>query len=119
MVNLESLVSCAQALEWRRGDQKGPPESMQNLRAMTILRLLETQIRALNGGPIHQRLLKLWEAQEFSSGERDSFNEIVTEQLRAVGATSFPTTAEELLETIAAQLEKSRLSPKSQRGSPC
>ena len=49
--------------------------------------------------------MKLWQVEECCFGERDRFNEIVSEELRSVGFTSFPATAKELLEAIADRLE--------------
>jgi hypothetical protein len=105
MVQLECLISCAHTLEWRRQNQGQRPEDKRNSRAAAILDSLEDQVSALNGSPLHERLVKLWEAGERCCGERDSFNEIVAEELRAVGFTSFPARAEELLKAIANRLE--------------
>ena len=106
MLELGCLTSYASTLEWRRQKQSQFPEDKRNSRAAAILDSMKPQIAALNGSPLHERLIKLWEAEERSCGERDIFSEIVSEELRAVGFTLFPATADELLEGILKRLEE-------------
>jgi hypothetical protein len=107
MLELGCLISYAHTLEWRRRKQSEYPEDKGNSRAAAILDSMKSQIAALNGSPLHERLIKIWEAEECSCGERDIFSEIVSEELRAVGFTSFPSAADELLEAILKRLEES------------
>ena len=104
-MELECLVPCARTAEWRRQKHGQHPKDKRNSCAAAILDSLDAQVSLLNGSPLHERLKKLWRAEELSIGERDSFNEIVGRELSAVGFTSFPATAEELLEAIADHLE--------------
>jgi hypothetical protein len=62
-------------------------------------------VRNCNGSPLHESLLRFWEAEGRCSGEGDRFNEVVGEVMRAVGFTLFPATAKEPLEAIANHLE--------------
>ena len=105
MVELEYLISYAHTVDWRRQKQGRCPEDKSNGRAAAILASLAAQVSALNGSPLHESLVKFWEAEGRCSGERDRFNEIVGEVMRAVGFTLFPATAKELLEAIANHLE--------------
>jgi hypothetical protein len=105
MVELECLVSYAHTVDWRRQRQGQYPEDKSNGRAVAILASLEAQVSALNGSPLHESLVKFWEAEGRCCGERDRFNEIVNEVMRAVGITLFPATAKELLVAIANHLE--------------
>ena len=106
MLELRCLISFTHMHEWRRKKEAQYPEDKRNSRAAAILDSLEAQVSALNGSPLHERLMKLWEAEERCSGERDRFSEIASEELRAVGFTSFPATAQELLEAIVNRLEE-------------
>jgi hypothetical protein len=106
MLELGCLISYAHTLEWRRQRQTQNPEDKRNSHAIAILDSLEVQIAALNRGPLHKRLLRLWEAEGRCSGERDRFSEIVSEELGAVGFRSFPVTGKELLEAILGRLEE-------------
>ncbi len=105
MIQLESLIPCARMVEWRRQKQDRYPEDAVNSRAVALLTALQAEVSTLNGSPVHQRLVNLWEAEERCCGERDVFSVIVAEGLRAVGFSSFPTGAKELLEEIANRLE--------------
>jgi hypothetical protein len=106
MLGLECLVPCAYMAERRRQQWRQRPEDKKNCRAAAILDSLDAQVSALNGSLLHERIIKLWKSEELSVGERDSFNEIVGEELSTVGFTSFPATAKELLESIADKLER-------------
>ena len=106
MVELECLISYAHTIDWRRQKQGQYPEDKSNSRATALLASLEAQVIALNGGPLHESLVKFWEAEGGCCGERDRFNEIVGEVMRAVGFTLFPTTAKELLEEITNRFEE-------------
>lgn len=106
MLELGCLISYAHTLEWRRQKQTQYPEDKNNSRAAAILDSMEPQIAALNGSPLHERLFKFWEAERLSCGQRDIFNEIVSEELHAVGFTLFPATADELLEVILKRFEE-------------
>jgi len=75
-------------------------------RAIFALVALAAELAGLNGTPLHERLERLWEAEEDRCGERDRFSEIVTEELFAVGFTFFPDSATELLEKIASRIER-------------
>jgi len=105
MMELERLISYPHTLEWRRQKQGQYPEDKRNGRAAAILGSLEAQVSALNGSPLHESLIRFWEAEGRCSGERDRFHEIVGEVMGAVGFTLFPATAKELLEAIANHLE--------------
>jgi hypothetical protein len=105
MMGLECLISCAHTVDWRRQKQGQHPEDKRNSRAAAILVSLQAQVSALNGSPLHESLIKFWQAEERLCGERDRFNEIVSEVLRGVGFTLFPATAKELLEEIVNHLE--------------
>lgn len=106
MLELGCLIPYAYTLDWRRQKQSQYPEDKSNRHAAAILDSMKPQIAALNGSPLHERLFKLWEAEARFCGERDIFSEIVSEELRAVGFTSFPATADELLEAILGRLEE-------------
>jgi len=104
MTQLERLIPCASFIDWRRKQLPSPEES-NNKQAILALEFLTDQLSALNGTSLHRRLVRLWEAEEDQSGERDIFTEIVGEELCAVGFTSFPATGKELLEKIVYHLE--------------
>ena len=106
MLELQCLVSCAQMAERRRQQWEQSLEDNRNSGAVALLESLDAQVSALNGSPLHERLMKLWRSEELSMGERDCFNEIVGEELSAVGFTSFPATANEFLKSIADRLER-------------
>ena len=105
MIQLECLIPCASFVEWRSRQCFSGPEQAKNHRAILALESLNAQLSALNGAPLHERLMKLREAEDDRSGERDRFSEIVAEELCAVGFTFFPTTGTELLEKIVRHLE--------------
>lgn len=105
MTQLECLIPCAPFVEWRSRQCFSGPEQEKNSRAILALESLNAQLSALNGTPLHERLMKLREAEDDRWGERDRFSEIVAEELYAVGFTFFPTTGKELLEKIARHLE--------------
>ncbi len=104
MLRLESLIPCSIVAQRRLterapcGDDKGAG------RAIFALVALAAELAGLNGTPLHQRLERLWEAEE-ETGERDRFSEIVTEELFSVGLTFFPASAGELVEKIASRVE--------------
>jgi len=105
MTQLESLIPCASFVEWRNRQCFSGPEQTKNSRAILALESLNAQLSAFNGTPLHERIMRLREAEDDRSGERDRFSEIVAEELCAVGLTSFPATGKELLENIARHLE--------------
>ncbi|HXY58293.1 MAG TPA: hypothetical protein VEH76_06915 [Methylocystis sp.] len=105
MTQLEFLIPCASFAEWRSRRRGVGLEARNDIRAIVTLESLSAQLSALNGSPLHERLLRLREAEDDRSGERDRFSEIVAEELCAIGFTSFPATGKELLEKIAGHLE--------------
>ncbi len=106
LVPLECLIPCRSIADWRRRKHQQDPEDWRSSRAAAVLASWEADVRSLNGSPVHQRLVKLWEAEEGCDGERDAFSVVVAEELRAVGVSSFPLDAAELLESIANRLDR-------------
>jgi hypothetical protein len=105
MLRLESLIPCSLVAQKRLMD-RAPCAEDGGGRAIFALVTLAAELTGLNGTPLHERLDRLWEAEEERSGERDRFSEIVTEELSAVGHTFFPASATELVEKIASRLER-------------
>lgn len=93
-MELECLVNCEATALWRRGKETQYPEDQRNARAAEILTSLREQIAALDGSPIHERLVNLWMTKE-------GFGDIVSESLRSVGVHLTPRNGLELLEAIA------------------
>ncbi len=106
MLKLESLIPCSLVAQKRLMDRAPCAEDGGGGRAIFALVTLAAELTGLNGTPLHERLDRLWEAEEDRSGERDRFSEIVTEELCAVGLTFFPASATELVEKIANKLER-------------
>lgn len=106
MLKLESLIPCSLVAQKRLMDRAPCAEDGGGGRAIFALVTLAAELTGLNGTPLHERLDRLWEAEEDRSGERDRFSEIVTEELCAVGLTFFPASATELVEKIANRLER-------------
>ncbi len=115
LVRLECLIPCARMADWRRQIQVRHPGDTRNNRAAALLASWEAEMSSLNGSPIHERLAKLWEAEEDCDGERDFFSVVVAEELRAVGFSSFPVNVRELLETIANRLDGAKAQVPLQR----
>ncbi len=99
MLNLEMecLVDLASTAEWRRLKAVEHPTDDRNSKAAAILQRLATEMGALEGSELHGRLSALY-------ATNDEFSEVVSEELRAVGFYSFPSTAEALLQSIADRL---------------
>ncbi|HTO79175.1 MAG TPA: hypothetical protein VMJ31_05295 [Methylocystis sp.] len=106
MLRLESLIPCSLVAQKRLMDRTSCAEDVGGGRAIFALVTLAAELTGLNGTPLHERLDRLWTAEEERSGERDRFSEIVTEELFAVGATFFPTSASELVEKIVSRIER-------------
>lgn len=106
MIQLERLIPYASFIEWRSNQRGAGSDAKNNDLAIVALETLKDQLSALDGTPLHERLVMLWEAEQDRPGERDRFSEIVAEELSAVGFTAFPVTGEELLENIAHHLER-------------
>lgn len=105
MLRLESLIPCSLVAQERLMERKPSADDGCAGRAIFALVALAAELSDLNGTPVHERLERLWEAEEDRSGERDRFSEIVTEELFAVGLTFFPASATELVEKIASRIE--------------
>ncbi|ARN79773.1 hypothetical protein [Methylocystis bryophila] len=106
MLRLESLIPCSLVAQERLMVRKSSAEDGCAGRAIFALVTLAAELSGLNGTPVHERLERLWEAEEDRAGERDRFSEIVTEELFAVGFTFFPASATELVERIASRIER-------------
>jgi hypothetical protein len=106
MLRLEFLIPAALADEVLRKQLRVRPEDPRRNRALAMLGALAEELPALNGSSLHERLVRIWDAEAERGGERDRFSEIVCEELRAIGVTSFPATAREMLEGVARRLER-------------
>jgi hypothetical protein len=106
MLKLESLIPCWHVAQERLLERRPCADDGDAGRAIFALVALAAELTGLNGTPLHERLERLWEAEEDRSGERDRFSEIVTEELFAVGFTFFPDSATELVEKIASRIER-------------
>jgi restriction system protein len=85
VINVESTAY------WRRQKAEEFPEDQRNIQAADMLERLATELRALEGTALHERVARLAE----EDGENFSFT--LSEFLRAVGFRSFPSSGEDFL----------------------
>jgi hypothetical protein len=94
---LASLLNIDGTAAWRERKAEQYPHDNRNANAANLLRELEPEIGALNGGPLHIRIESFVDDENFGS-EVDFI-------MRAVGFHFCPASGEELLKDIIRQLE--------------
>jgi hypothetical protein len=103
-VELERLIDLRQTANWRCQKAEKFPDDPRNLKAAELLSALADQLPSLEGSGIHECLIELWLA-----ADAEDFTDTVSENLRAVGFYFWPNTAIELLEEIARDLDRNKV----------
>jgi hypothetical protein len=97
---LACLVDVEAAAAWRERTAAEYPDDPRNLRAAEILFRLAPEVAALNGSPLHCRI------ETFIPDNCEEVTLVVTEKLRRIGFSYWPSNAEQFLSDIVRDLQQ-------------